>query len=295
MNQSYPRAEASDMLDTFLVQSPMSRSERRIMHLTDIQVDAYELFVVSEPPSIRLKSVSSTEMEEVDFRVRGILCQSYLPPMSRVNEEYKAGFLRQTFHLTACKSDSPFFNYFPIVDQVVDLFRRGFPTCTFAAPTIPRFESRSCILTYNPYFSKRKDTPNSESVPFGPGVDPKGVLEKYQPQNMHHTSDNRVRYFQRTVDEDNCASLKDMNPIVFQNGDIVEVRFSFVAHTTKTYGHYQVCMTARALVLLHDKFRQASSHNGGNGRSVVHHALALPLKRNDYSDEEDRENKKMRT
>ncbi|KDR70578.1 hypothetical protein GALMADRAFT_144482 [Galerina marginata CBS 339.88] len=256
MNQSYPRAEASDMLDTFLVQSPMSQSERRIMHLTDIQVDAYELFVVSEPPSIRLKSVSSTEMEEVDFRVRGILCQSYLHPMSRVNEEYKAGFLRQTFHLTACKSDSPFFNYFPIVNQ---------------------------------------DTPNSESVPFGPGVDPKCVLEKYQPQNMHHTSDNRVRYFQRTVDEDNCASLKDMNPIVFQNGDIVEVRFSFVAHTTKTYGHYQVCMTTHALVLLHEKFRQASSHNGGNGRSVVHHALALPLKRNDYSDEEDRENKKMRT
>ena len=53
------------------------------------------------------------------------------------------------------------------------------------------------ITASNRFFTSKKDFPNAEGVPFGPGVDPLGLLELQLGDDLIHSTDNSVGYFKR--------------------------------------------------------------------------------------------------
>jgi|ERR1700722_12342035 len=70
----------------------------------------------------------------------------------------------------------------------------------FAAGRLEGLENNgeSTLSASNRYFTHRKDVGQAKSVPFGEGVDPKGVLQMLADADYIHTEENEVVYYKRS-------------------------------------------------------------------------------------------------
>lgn len=84
--------------------------------------------------------------------------------------------------------------------QIETMYERYFNKGAINSFRTPNSNVGSQLILSNRYFSSLNEEPDAESIPFGPGVDPLGQLEKIMQGHLVHTSNNRVYYFKKIRD-----------------------------------------------------------------------------------------------
>ncbi|PPQ65707.1 hypothetical protein CVT26_000324 [Gymnopilus dilepis] len=257
MNTFFDKITASTALEGRIREPARSEGEENVLPLWDVQASSFEVFAVNEPPSYRLKDRGSVDPEEITFRVRGIMCQKRLPPIYQARNTLTLGYLRQTVQLVTFMPNSHFGDYFAKINDLTHLFNTSVGGQVLP-PATQKYEGHASLVISNPYFTSRSLTPTMESMALGTSVDPTGFLSRNQPQNFHHTMDNEVVYLKEIADAQSVR-FQVLPPDQFENGDIVEAQFSFVAFpVAKNKQEFQLRMCLRALILIDDSFRRAS-------------------------------------
>jgi hypothetical protein len=132
------------------------------------------------------------------------------------------------------------------------------------------------LACHTRYLTARRFCRSAIAQPFGPGVDPNGDLARIAGTSHIHTEDNVVQYLGIKHDSKqdikyvypSASSIKNnnnltsifvryinINPVRFQNGDIVEVTLSFFCHQTRSE-KFKMMISLKTMTLLDDKIRE---------------------------------------
>ncbi|KDR65347.1 hypothetical protein GALMADRAFT_260256 [Galerina marginata CBS 339.88] len=292
MNALYDTEAAVHAIGVLLHETLEGGNDDGFAHLCDVQPVSYAPCVVQEPKSLRLAEKGSEQ--EAIFRIRGVMCQSNLPPVTHIRPGIPGHRLRQSVTLTALGSHPVFDKYLSNIQGIADIFRTTFPNEKLALDGHHTYEGHPCIVVFNRYLSFRCDTPTTHQIPFDPEVDPQGLLLKHPHQTMHHTEDNQVLYSRREM-KDGQQSLTKISPTSFENGDIVEAHFSFVSFPTRGKDARRISCVMNHLILLNDRIRKES--NGVSTSVAMHPVKFRTLKRKQalVNSEDEERDKRMRT
>lgn len=140
------------------------------------------------------------------------------------------------------------------------------------------FNPHVAIDAHSRYFTERRFSPQEPNIPFGPMVDPKGILTSIQGNDFIHGQDNYVEYLEHRLKDGNSrwvqekhdiqfinlhiethSSYVETNPLNIRVGDIVEVQLAFVTiPVAKEKFRMLICL--RGITLLESGHRNVSQY-----------------------------------
>jgi hypothetical protein len=93
---------------------------------------------------------------------------------------------------------------------------------TFKTDTYDQFK---CITISTRYFSPRNNSESTSIVPFTPAVDPHKLLSSFCPNNLIHTIDNEVLFYNSIASTDSMkpryvTNYTSINALIFNNSNI---------------------------------------------------------------------------
>ncbi|KAF8336134.1 hypothetical protein F5887DRAFT_920926 [Amanita rubescens] len=205
------------------------------------------------------KAVKEKEpMEEVVLAIQGIIYRQDLPPFDKqipASSTKQIKYLRQGVSLTGL--GTPLFDSsIKAITDIYALFCRSVPReklqpCSF----IDHYGKYTGIEMSNRYFSPRKDFPTSKTIPFNSDTDPKGILTRAAGTTFIHTDHNVVTYYERSAASNGKTSYKEIAPVKFCVGDLVEAQFSLMLVPLRGE-QYKLTPVLRCLTMLDASFSQ---------------------------------------
>lgn len=102
-------------------------------------------------------------------------------------------YAKQSINLTGL--GSPFFDaYIDFIAQVHSIFEHGINGSL--DPWLPDvFEGHTAISLANRFYTNKHDKGQELDLPFGPAIDPHGVLERGKDNLFVHLPENQVKYY----------------------------------------------------------------------------------------------------
>ncbi|KAH9487339.1 hypothetical protein JR316_0001413 [Psilocybe cubensis] len=172
-------------------------------------------------------------MDEVIFRLQGIVSDKMLPPMAKPASTVK----QQPYLCTAIAitglGDIVFNKVMEKLEEVFLRFANNFPA--------------DSVSGYDPVL--HKDTG------FHPLVDPDNVLASMVGDSFIHAIDNKVQFLCREILPDGTARYYSYNPASIQIGDIVEISVAFVAFPAQG-NKYKFVVALRGILVLDQEARE---------------------------------------
>uniref|UniRef100_A0A8H7XX97 Uncharacterized protein n=1 Tax=Psilocybe cubensis TaxID=181762 RepID=A0A8H7XX97_PSICU len=168
-------------------------------------------------------------MDEVIFRLQGIVSDKMLPPMAKPALTVKQQpYLRTTIAITGLGDI--------VFNKVMEkLFSSVLQTI------FPRTAQ---------YFTKVSAYQDkSDNIGFHPLVDPDNVLASMVGDSFIHAIDNKVQFLRREILPDGTARYYPYNPASIQIGDIVKISVAFVAFPAQGNKYKFVVALCEILVL----------------------------------------------
>lgn len=176
--------------------------------------------------------------------------------------------LKQSINLTGFGTPE-FDTYISKIDEIHRLFSRNLPANTLHPWSPDVFNEHPAIAISNRLFTNRHDQGTEPDLLFSPKVDSRGILERCKGQTLVHLPENRVDFYQLTSGTSDpqcvfcfhstssklrmtCFRYKQIDPVKFRNGDIVEAQLSF--NCIKTKDQHRLLVVLRALTLLNDQY-----------------------------------------
>ncbi|KDQ26296.1 hypothetical protein PLEOSDRAFT_1015133, partial [Pleurotus ostreatus PC15] len=93
----------------------------------------------------------------------------------------------------------------------------------------PTIEDKCCTLDANNWFyTLARSVPGAVDIIFAKTTDPRGYLERAKDNDIIHTADNVVEYYQYDKGKNLWVEYLEVNPRTFVNGNIVEAHLSFL-------------------------------------------------------------------
>ncbi|KAF9456000.1 hypothetical protein BDZ94DRAFT_1285932 [Collybia nuda] len=186
--------------------------------------------------------------EELVLRIQGVLCEKDLPPICRPTfiEPRRRRYIKQSISITGF--GATFFQ------ACVDSTRAIFPEDKLEPWQPNEYHKHPAFEFGNRYFTHRNNATREEIIPFKDSIDPHHLLKNSMGNDYIHTQENNVEYFECYNGVDGSKRYKNVNPVIFRIGDIVEVQFSFIAISIRG-GAYKILNVLRALTLLDSKPR----------------------------------------
>ncbi|KAF6753993.1 hypothetical protein DFP72DRAFT_787808, partial [Ephemerocybe angulata] len=205
------------------------------------------------PPSTRMMDGET----EVVLKMRGVLCGKLLPPFNEIpagmNTLSRIRSLRQHVKITGLGSDE-FEGYQTKLQDVHERFVEHAADRTVQPFDFIPYEGHPTLDSHSRYFTDRNMVPYEKNLPFLPGVDPRRVLRKLQPEEFIHGPDNVVEYCVRAIGSKGLPCYTPCDPSMFRVGDIVEVAFSCVGIPIKGQC-MRVLLQLRGLTLIDNTIR----------------------------------------
>ncbi|KAJ7915334.1 hypothetical protein B0H13DRAFT_2324433 [Mycena leptocephala] len=233
-----------------------------VKHLSDLDADVTSIVDTGNKSSWRMcvKTEGDEVMDEVVFRVQGILIKNNLVPKNTDScPVRKVGFICQHIEICGLESDT-FKEAVAKTEEVNDRFAEHFSSVTVLRLARPKTSLGAALSASNRLFTHKTDAPTEQDNEFAEGVDPTGVLDRLKTRDLIHAPDNMVRYYKCVPDPNKESKVKYETtvPGIFKAGDIVEVQLSFVGIQT---GHHEVKVTTRlqAVTLLDASFTKAAT------------------------------------
>ncbi|KAF9455855.1 hypothetical protein BDZ94DRAFT_1315752 [Collybia nuda] len=138
----------------------------------------------------------------------------------------------------------------------------------------------------NHYFTHRNNATREEIIPFKDSIDPHHLLKNSMGNDYIRIQENNVEYFECYNGVDG-SKYKNVNPVIFRIGDIVEVQFSFIAISIRG-GAYKILNVLRALTLLDSKPRIEAEIRHSQATHHPIRTITLKMKRQvGYLDDEE--------
>ncbi|KAJ7432324.1 hypothetical protein B0H11DRAFT_1931643 [Mycena galericulata] len=261
-----------------------------MQHLSELKMEDLMIQITGENRKIwRVGPVTPDGKveDELVFRMQGILSKRNLVPgdIQRFPSS-KVANLSQQASIVGAGSEL-FEAGFRNLKQFHGLFSRHFPSTTVAQWPIEGDGGYPTMNASNRYMTTTQDDPTAMHVPFGPGVDPLGRLQKYVGAEMVHTADNEISYYKKAVDPVTGKSVYDKAfPANFRIGDVVEMQVSVIGFQGKDKNIMKLHCHLRALTLLESKFSKAAEDAQ---ESTIKHSVpvVVNLRRKVGHDEQD--------
>ncbi|KAH9476429.1 hypothetical protein JR316_0012004 [Psilocybe cubensis] len=171
-------------------------------------------------------------MDEVIFRLQGIVSDKMLPPMAKPASTVKQQpYLRTTIAITGL-GDIVFNKVMEKLEEVFLRFANNFPADSVSGydPVLYKDTGFNVFHAHSQYFTKVSAYQNkSDNIGFHPLVDPDNVLASMVGDSFIHAIDNKVQFLRREILPDGTARYYSYNPASIRIGDIVEISVAFVA------------------------------------------------------------------
>ncbi|KAK7437587.1 hypothetical protein VKT23_018485 [Stygiomarasmius scandens] len=212
------------------------------------------------PKQFRVTRVvgDKTNVQEVVLAFQGVLVNKMLPPIERKEllRQKAVGYLKQQVTITGFGSHC-FHTACDTFNALQALFSREVREHSLEQNSIQQeYMGYDAMSFENRYVTPRVTAPDEPPIPFSPLVDPIGNLARAAGTSYFHAADNEVGYYKRELHEDKKPHFKELNPISFRVGDIVEVQASFVMipHNVASKKMYKILSIMRALTLLETRY-----------------------------------------
>ncbi|KAH9477748.1 hypothetical protein JR316_0009975 [Psilocybe cubensis] len=175
-------------------------------------------------------------MDEVIFRLQGIVSDKMLPPMAKPASTVKQQpYLRTTIAITGL-GDIVFNKVMEKLEEVFLRFANNFPA--------------DSVSGYDPVLYK--------DTGFHPLVDPDNVLASMVGDSFIHAIDNKVQFLCREILPDGTARYYSYNPASIRIGDIVEISVAFVAFPAQG-NKYKFVVALCGILVLDQEAREVSN------------------------------------
>ncbi|KAK7037326.1 hypothetical protein VNI00_011317 [Paramarasmius palmivorus] len=231
LGSDYPKEDAaarlerlaSDRISTGLIAHPLSQYAKICpsKHFVTSVIDS------GCGSTWRLTPTSQQEesQEEIVFTIHGIILHCELPPILRpFGRSASPRHIKQRLLLAGFNTDT-FTTALIGLDRIDDLLRLNI------REDVPhklntQASGQQAIEISNRYFTSKRMAITEEQIEIPTYVDPKGILESIKGENLVHTTENQVEYYQRVTNSNGVHRFINTNPARIHEGDIVEVQFT---------------------------------------------------------------------
>ncbi|KIM38065.1 hypothetical protein M413DRAFT_76431 [Hebeloma cylindrosporum] len=234
-------------------------------------------YVAVKAGSAWILATNGDAQEEFVTSFQGIISKMNLPPFTEKisPNSVHVKHLRQSLTVTGLNT-ATFQTVSENIGAVHHFFKRFIGKDALQDITaIGQFEEYMSIDMGNRYFTPRRDAPLATETPFSADVDPHGYLMNAAGTTLIHMEENEVYYYERILEENGTDyRFVTTKPIMFCNGDIVEVQVSFALLPLREK-KFKLSLILRSISLLDATYSQATPRK------------AVTLKRRvGYADEE---------
>jgi hypothetical protein len=191
----------------------------------------------------------------------------------------KAVYLRQSIDLTGLNSTS-FKNSIETIRYLFSQLERNVPSNKLEDFQPNTYGLHTRLVISNRYFSSRNNSELSSIVAFNPTTDPYKILSNLRHNNLVHTTDNEVLFYNSVGSSHTSRPKRVMfhyngerrfkcstnaihrfipvAPTIFKEGDIVEVQMTIIATPIKDK-RLKLIFQLRSIALLDCSFAQVSN------------------------------------
>ncbi|KAH9474375.1 hypothetical protein JR316_0012833 [Psilocybe cubensis] len=200
-------------------------------------------------------------MDEVIFRLQGIVSDKMLPPMakpaSRDRTVKQQPYLRTAIAITGL-GDIVFNKVIEKLEEVFLHFANNFPADSVSGydPVLHKDTGFNVFHAHSQYFTKVSAYQDkSDNIGFHPLVDPDNVLASMVGDSFIHAINNKVQFLRREILPDGTARYYSYNPASIRIGDIVEISVAFVAFPAQG-NKYKFVVALRGILVLDQEARE---------------------------------------
>ncbi|KAF8972598.1 hypothetical protein BDZ97DRAFT_1649572, partial [Flammula alnicola] len=216
------------------------------------------------PQAWRLTEYNPTEgnMEEIVFKLQGIVCGKMLPPVSKpittAAMARQRPYIRQAVTVTGLGCD--FFDSSRRgIEELYILYANNFPVDSLDGWQCGTYENFSSIDVHARYFSRiTNNNDGADAVPFNSMVDPDGTLNSMIGDGYYHGPENMVEYRSRCIGRDEAVKYTHISPATIRIGDIVELSVTFAVFPCKDK-RYKMVPQLRGVLLLNQEARDKAA------------------------------------
>ncbi|KAJ2919565.1 hypothetical protein MD484_g788, partial [Candolleomyces efflorescens] len=256
--QTYSIDEHYDMDDAVtrlgeisLASIEATKGREDVQQLANVNWDVLQVGQFTKPKTWRMCEFGETEggMEEVQFRVQGILVGKELPPVggSVLQTKRARQYLRQNIKICGGWSET-FAEASQAIEKIYIMFAGQFQD-GMLEPWSPSHRDGHTVIEANTRYMMPKALCSEEDVQvIDEYVDPNGTLRRAMEEDFVCGPDNVVQYMQkmRPLGQD---TMRKVSPTQFKIGDIVEAVLTFVCYPTQN-GTVKMTIGLKALALL---------------------------------------------
>ncbi|KAK0437096.1 uncharacterized protein EV420DRAFT_1652222 [Desarmillaria tabescens] len=209
MDEHYNRKDAGKALQQYIIDSMKTMTHHLAIKPQNKWLNKTTVISMDRERTWHMvQTDSDNQLEEVVFKLQGILVKKDLSPVTEVPIKENYAFLQ----------------------QYVQIIRLGGDAFKDTADSIMEAQLIDLALDIsNRYFETMKTHPQ-EQAEFEPGMDPKGILAAAGiKRNLIHMEDKKVWFYMSKVDENGERKFIMTEPQIFRIGDIVEVQLSIIA------------------------------------------------------------------
>ncbi|KAL0579846.1 hypothetical protein V5O48_002155 [Marasmius crinis-equi] len=229
-------------------------------HLTDVRNLSFwpadiRFTKTGSPLSWRIvRATKDDEIEEVVFKVHGVVKSKMLPPQRNPIGKSTPRYLTQS--VTIAGLGQMYFK--DAIDAIIQVNTRlglrvgheNMEPCSVTKID----EDQECVVTAsNRYFTAKKYAEHLDIIEFPDSIDPKGHLKRAASGQYVYTPENVVQYERRTVYAESDERYEPVEPQEIVVGAIVELQITFMAvETNATTGRFRTTAVLRAVTILDD-------------------------------------------
>ncbi|RXW16172.1 hypothetical protein EST38_g9676 [Candolleomyces aberdarensis] len=252
IDEHYDEADAVTQLQTISLQCIEETKNRGDVHqLANMKWDSIQVGEFQRPKTWRMCQFNTGEggMEEVQFRIQGIIYGKDLPPVSGNIAQLKRArrYIRQNVKLYGGQSDV-FADAARAIEKAYITFAGQFPD-GFLEPWGPGIRGGNPVVEANTrYLTPKLLCGEDGAETLDEYVDPNGTLKQLMEDEFVYGPDNKVDYMEKLTVEEGKRYRK-ISPTQFKVGDIVEAVLTFVCYPTQK-GTAKMAIGIKALAML---------------------------------------------
>ncbi|RXW12802.1 hypothetical protein EST38_g13049 [Candolleomyces aberdarensis] len=256
MNTFYDEDDARAWLNTYIAKC--FQDGGKTVFLPQLTLGEVRVEEFRDPLCWRMTVVNEGDVEEVEVKIPGILCRNMLPPITRKLSPKDKGTIRnlRQFVKVTGLGVLVYGEFQKKIEEIERLFAEAVKPRIVKSLTFHEYEGEYAIDAHCRYFTDRRVAPMVKHQGFSDVVDPEHRLEVARGEDFVQGPDNVVQYL-TLVTEDGKERFEAISPGDFKNGDIVEIRVSFMCFPLYE-GGCKVVPTLRSLILLSNHARKAA-------------------------------------
>ncbi|KAJ2912353.1 hypothetical protein MD484_g8056, partial [Candolleomyces efflorescens] len=256
VDEHYNVGDAVTLLQQLSLDAIDNTKEREdVQQLADVKVGQFH-----RPKTWRMceYNTSGGGMEEVQFRVQGIIIGKELPPIGGNLSQLKRArrYMRQNVKIYGGQSDV-FADAVQAIDRIFIAFAGQFQDGQLE-PWAPSVRDGNPVIEANTRYFTPKQLCDEDAVrSFDEYVDPNGTLRLLMEDDFVCGPDNEVEYMEKLKPlGDN--TMRKISPAQFKIGDIVEAVLTFVCYPTQK-GTFKMSIGLKALAMLDHSHRDRAA------------------------------------